>query len=101
MLNYWHFCKGKDHVTRFYLDPADLDKWMNQNKAEYTGDFVDGCLQDNFIVATKRGYAFIYEHVLNAWCSDFEVSFIPYKYDDSKLWAEWNQFCDRAERELA
>ena len=94
-------CKGKDHVTRFYLDPADLDKWMNQNKAEYTGDFVDGCLQDNFVVATKRGYAFIYEHVLNAWCSDFEVSFIPYKYDDSKLWAEWHQFCDRAERELA
>lgn len=104
MINYWHFCKDKEtQITQFYLNPYDLDKWMYQNKAGYTGCFVDGCLQDNFVVETKRGYAFFYEHFLNAWSSDFKVYFIPYKAGEKhmpaydQLWAEWYDFEARAE----
>ena len=104
MLNYWNFCKDKNStITVFYLDPADLDKWLYQNKAEYTGSYVEGCLQDNFVVSTKRGYAFFYEHILNEWSSDFGVFFIPYKSGEKHmesydfLWSEWFDFEQKAE----
>ena len=55
----------KESVTYFYLNPFQLEKFMHQNNAEYTGDYFPGCLLDNFIIACKRGYAFIYNHYLN------------------------------------
>lgn len=79
MLNYWHFAKYKDGTTGFYMNPCDLDKYMHQNKAQYTEMFVEGCLQDNFVLECKRGYLFCYEHFLNSWFSDLECYFIPYK----------------------
>ncbi len=107
-MHYWHFNKGKDTVTSFYLDPADFDKWMQQNKAEFTGDYVTGVLQDSFVVATKRGYAFFYEHYLNEWSSDYAVYFISYKSGEKhlkaydRLWADWLQFAaENAETEVA
>lgn len=98
MLNYWNFSKHRNTVTSFYLDPKDFDKWMYQNRGEYTGDFVEGCLLDSFVIATKRGYAFFYENALNSQSSDYAVYFIPYKsgkkhlkaYDH--LWANWYEF---------
>ena len=53
-------------IKKFLLDPAALDKWMYQNKAIYTGDYIEGCLLDNFVVGTRRGYAAIYENYINA-----------------------------------
>jgi hypothetical protein len=47
------------------------------NGAEYTGDYVEGCLWDNFIVSTRRGFAAIYENYLNEWSSDYYVEFQP------------------------
>ena len=38
-------------VTRFRLGSTALEKWMRQNQAEYTGDYVEGCLLDNFVLA--------------------------------------------------
>ena len=64
-------------VTCFRLDPDQLEKWMHQNKADYTGDYIEGCLLDNFIVSTKRGYAAIYENVVNTWTSDYYIEFQP------------------------
>ena len=65
-------------VTRFRLEPGPaFHKWMAQNGAEYTGDYVEGCLLDNFIVATRRGYAAIYENYVNEWTSDYLVEFQP------------------------
>ena len=32
---------------------------------------------DNFVVATKRGYAAIYESYLNEWASDYYIEFQP------------------------
>ena len=102
MLNYWNFNKDKKNlITSFYLNPNDLDKWMYQNKASYTGNYVEGVLHDSFVLETKRGYAFFYDHYLNEWSSDYEVYFIPYKAGEmhmlsyDKLWAEWMEFEDK------
>ena len=108
MLNYWNFNKDKKStITSFYLAHSDLSKWMYQNKAEYTGEYVDGVLLDSFVVSTNRGYAFFYEHFLNEWSSDYAVYFIPYKsgkkhlkaYDN--LWANWLDFESKANSETA
>lgn len=103
MLNYWHFDKDrKSGITSFYLDPKDFEQWMKQNNAEYTGNYAAGVLLDNFVVSASRGYAFFYEHYLNAWSSDYLVYFIPYKagYQHEKaydqLWAEWLRFEEEA-----
>ena len=108
MLNFWNFSKDKKTgITIFNLNPCDFEKWLNQNHGEYTGCFVDGCLQDNFVIATKRGYAFFYEHVRNSWASDYTVYFIPYKSGEKHekvydiLWRNWYEFAERAERETA
>lgn len=81
-------------MRTFCISPEKLNKWCGQNKGEYTGDFVDGCLLDNFIIACNRGYAFVYEHYLNPWASDYLVKFC--QYDDKpamdNLWKEWDAF---------
>lgn len=64
-------------IKKFLLDPAALDKWMYQNKAIYTGDYIEGCLLDNFVVGTRRGYAAIYENYINANRSGYYVEFEP------------------------
>lgn len=82
-------------MTNLYLNPLYLDKWIQQNKACYTGDFYPGVLLDNFILDCNRGYAFIYEHYLNPNSSDYLITFFPYKdikkesviYD--RLWSEF------------
>lgn len=86
-----------EKITSFYLDPADLEKWMYQNKAVYTGDFVEGCLLDNFMVQTKRGHAAIYEHYLNPNSSDYLVYFQP--GCSQKLFAAFYIFEDAASAE--
>lgn len=62
-------------VKKFLIDPAALEKWLYQNKAEFTGDFLEGCLLDNFIVSTRRGYAAIYERYINPNKSGYYVEF--------------------------
>ena len=84
-------------MTRFYIDPKNLEKWLHQNEAEYTGDFVDGCLLDSFVVWTKNGVAAVYEHYLNAWSSDYLIEFERGSADE--VWTNWYLFADRAEWE--
>lgn len=61
----------------FFIRPKDLEKWIYQNRAEYTGAFVEGCLLDNFVLACKRGFVAVYEHILNCWSSDYLIEFQP------------------------
>jgi hypothetical protein len=68
--------KNAAGITCFRLEPgAAFEKWARQNGAEYTGDYVEGCLLDSFVVATRRGYAAFYEHYVNEWTSDYLVEF--------------------------
>jgi|InofroStandDraft_1065614.scaffolds.fasta_scaffold07494_9 hypothetical protein len=79
-------------VTRFRLGSTALEKWMRQNQAEYTGDYVEGCLLDNFVLACKRGFAAVYEHALTCWTSDYIVEFAPGAAQD--VWENWYRFAD-------
>lgn len=85
-------------MTRFYLNAGALGRWMHQNKAQYTGAYVEGVLVDSFVVETKRGVAAIYEHYLNEWTSNYCVEFTPYKSgaEVNELWKEWNEFEEKA-----
>ena len=83
--------KNAAGVTRFRLDPGPaFEKWAHQNGAEYTGDYIAGCLLDNFIMATPRGYAAFYEHYLNEWNSDYYVEFQPGPAQN--LFSNWYEF---------
>ena len=85
-------------MTRFYISPKNMNIWINQNKAE-TLECVEGCLLDSFIVGTKRGYAAIYEHYLNAWSSDYLVEFEA--GNAPNVWRRWDDFRARCEEESA
>lgn len=64
-------------MTCFRMRAGNLAKWMHQNGAEYTGDYLEGCLLDNFIVSTRRGYAAIYEKYVNPNLSEYYIEFEP------------------------
>ena len=90
--------KSADGVTRFRLDPgAAFDKWVHQNRAEYTGDYIEGCLLDNFIMCTPRGYAAFYESYLNEWTSDYYVEFQPGAAQN--VFSNWYKFENKMEAE--
>lgn len=83
-------------VTCFYIDPgAAFQKWITQNRGEYTGDYIEGVLQDSFVISTPRGYAAVYEHYLNCWSSDYYVEFQPGAAED--VWSAWYEFETAAE----
>lgn len=78
------------NLTTFRIRPDDLDKWMHQNKAKYTGAFVEGCLLDNFVLVCKRGFAAVYECHLNEWSSTYQVEFEAGTAQE--VWRRWYQF---------
>ena len=89
---------GQKPVTVFRIDAGNLDKWVKQNDGEYI-DCIMGCLQDSFLIATRRGYAIAKEHFVNTWTSDFYMIFQPYSSND--VTDLWNEMVDLDERETA
>lgn len=81
-------------MTSFRIGSTELEKWLHQNRAEFTGDIVEGGLLDSFMVATKRGFAAIYEHYCNEWASDYTVEFE--RGDAREVWARWKRFKEQA-----
>ena len=64
---------------RFIVENGQMEKWEHQNGAEYTGDFFEGVLLDNYVLACKRGYAAHYERYVNPWMSAHEIRFEFYE----------------------
>lgn len=79
-------------ITTIRIGATELEKWMHQNEAEYTGDFAEGGLLDNFMLACKRGFAAVYEHYLNCWSSDYLIEFESGAAQD--VWENWYRFED-------
>lgn len=74
-----------------------MEKWEHQNGAEHTGDFFEGVLLDNYVLACKRGYAAHYERYVNPWTSAHEIRFEF--YEDKKACNDlFDEFYER-ERE--
>ena len=86
-------------TKEFYLDPTQFDKWAHQNQIEYTGDFREGVLLDNFVVFTKHGIAAVYENYVNPWRSNYKVEFKRlHKWDDpgwtEPVFLNWWKFAE-------
>ena len=74
-------------MREFTFNQSGLNKWIHQNQAKYTGDFIDGTLLDNFVLCCKRGYAAIYERPLNEWSSCYRVE---YEHGAAQeIWKRW------------
>lgn len=82
-------------MVRFKISPSNLKKWLHQNKAENTGEFVEGSLLDNFVVSCKRGFAAVYERYVNPWVSEYLVEFQAGSAPD--VWKRWFEFAERSE----
>mgnify|MGYP001039563499 CR=1 FL=1 len=80
----------QSNVRTFAFNQAGLEKWMHQNRAQYTGDIIEGTLLDSFVLMCKRGYAAVYEHPLNEWCSDYRVEFEAGAAQE--VWNRWYDF---------
>lgn len=80
-------------VTAFHIRGSDVERWMRQNQAKYTGVLIEGCLLDNFVLVCKRGFAAFYEHYLNEWTSDYLVEFESGAAQT--VWKRWYEFEER------
>lgn len=83
-------------MVSFNISPANLKKWMHQNRAQHTGACVEGCLLDNFVLACKRGFAAVYERYVNEWTSEYRVEFE--RGAAPELWRRWYEFEERSDR---
>jgi len=77
-------------MTCFRMNAGNLEKWLYQNGAEYTGDYIEGCLLDNFIVSTRRGFAAIYEKYVNPNLSEYYIEFEPGAAEN--VFSNWYKF---------
>lgn len=93
-----------EKIIRFYLYADQLEKWMYQNKACYTGACIEGTLLDNFVLDTEIGYAAFYESPVNEWTSRYYVEYgINRKNKPCSswrtVWKNWYDFADKAEND--
>ena len=95
--------KSSDHttasldkrITTFRIGSTELEQWVCENKAEYTGDIIVGCLLDNFMLECEGGFAAVYEHYLNEWTSDYLIEFEAGNAET--VWKRWDEFQTRCE----
>lgn len=96
-------------IIQFYIEADQLEKWLYQNRACYTGAFIEGVLLDNFVVDTPKGYAAIYEKAVNEWTSKYLVEYAISKEKDggkykwfkgfSTVWKNWYDFEKQIQKE--
>lgn len=94
-------------IVKFYIDSMQLEKWLYQNKAEFTGNCIEGVLLDNFGICTPKGFAFIYESYVNANQSRYYIEYaISKRKKDGKflwckefkaVWGNWYTFEKKGE----
>ena len=81
----------REKITKLLIEPASLDKWLSQNDGEII-NCVEGVLQDNYLVSTRRGIAAIYEHPLNCWSSVLRIEYQAGTGSD--VFEGWDRFID-------
>lgn len=57
-----------------YRFSGNIDKLLYQNDGEII-DCIEGCLIDNYLISTKRGYIALIEAFVNSWTSDYTLYF--------------------------
>lgn len=82
-------------ITTFYIGSTELEWWMQQHGAEYTGDIIEGCLLDNFVLECEGGFAAVYERYLTEWTSDYVIEFEAGCAET--VWRQWYEFRAKCE----
>lgn len=83
-------------VTKMRIRLKDAPRWEHQNSAEYTGEYIEGVLTDNYVLACKRGWCFVYE-ATDGWYPNTPIyKFAAYKDKEAceELWNEWLDFAE-------
>lgn len=81
-------------ITVLRLHGLNLDAWTRQNRGEYV-DCIEGCLNDSFLIACRRGYAVAAETYVNEWSSAHTIYFQPYPAQD--VLAKWEKMLEADE----
>lgn len=95
-------------IIKFYIEPNKLEKWMHQNKANFTGTAIEGCLLDNFVIDTEKGFAMVYESYVNPNQSRYYVEYAISREKNEKgnykhciawkiVWKNWYKFAAKYE----
>lgn len=75
-------------MTRYRIERKPLDmvgKLEHQNKA-FLLDIREGCLLDNLLYETKRGFYILKETYQNEWTSVYTLLFST---DEGEIYKEW------------
>ena len=72
-------------MIKKYRYTGSIDKLMHQNKAEYI-DCIEGCLLDNLLLATKRGYIALIETFATTNSSVYTLYFSTEETAIYKIW---------------
>ena len=69
-------------IFKYY---GKIEKLLHQNQAEYR-EIIEGCLIDNYLVQTRRGYMAILETYVNCWTSCYTVYFSTNPHQINEVW---------------
>ena len=70
-----------------YIYNAKPEKLIHQNKGKII-EFIEGCLQDNYLIVTNRGYIALLENYVNTWTSNHKLYFST---ESGEIYAIWEQ----------
>ena len=80
-------------MIKAYRYTGSIDKLMHQNKAEYI-DCIEGCLLDNLLISTKRGYIALMETYQNSNSSIYTLNFSTDSNEIYHLWENLERTID-------
>ena len=89
--------KHPNGIYEFFISgEKELERFIKNNHAEYTGCYIEGSLIDNFVMSTSKGYAAFYESHRNEWTSWWRVEYQTGFAQD--MWRHWYEFEGQMER---
>lgn len=77
-----------DNLKTMTLTRSQLELIEDVTSAEYTGDFIDGVLLDNYMLSTAGGYIAVYEQYVNSNMSCYRIEY----GDDAAVMERWQRF---------
>ena len=77
-------------MNAYKVRTLNIDKLLYQNQGEII-DIIEGCLIDNYYIATKRGYIILAETYVKCWTSKHTFYFFTDAIIADKYWNKLEQ----------
>ena len=81
-------------MNAYKVRTLNIDKLLYQNQGEIL-DIIEGCLIDNFLIATKRGYILLIERYVNCWTSEHVLYFSKDEKEINNIWYKLDRGDDK------